>query len=175
MLYWNSINPKNVPDVFRSPGVTIASLQSDKGGVWLRALMVKWMNSFLKFYSVNGAMDALQVADTINLIIEQYPHYMQEDFKLFFNYAKKGVFGQIYGRIDGNVIFNWLEIYDRHRDSVAQEESIDEKNKLSEKYIPKSTEGVYYHEYLEIKRRADSGDKEAIELLKPPNYESRRK
>ena len=30
--------------------------------------MVKWMNSFLRFYSVNGAMDAIQVADTINLI-----------------------------------------------------------------------------------------------------------
>lgn len=56
--------------------------------------MVKWMNSFLRFYSVNGAMDAIQVADTINLIIETYPHYTQDDFKLFSIWLKKECLGK---------------------------------------------------------------------------------
>lgn len=77
-------------------------------------------------------MDAIQVSDTIALIQETYPHYTQEDFKLFFNMAKKGMFGQIFGRIDGEVIMNWLAKYDIHRDTVAQSESI----KAADKFKP---------------------------------------
>lgn len=130
--------------------------------------MVKWMNSFLRFYSVNGAMDAIQVADTINLIIETYPHYTQDDFKLFFNMAKKGMFGQIFGRMDGEVIMNWLAKYDIHRDTIAQNESIKETDKFKPLSQPIQTDGVSYTEYLEIKRRADAGDKEAKKMLMPP-------
>lgn len=130
--------------------------------------MVKWMNSFLRFYSVNGAMDAIQVADTINLIIETYPHYTQDDFKLFFNMAKKGMFGQIFGRMDGEVIMNWLAKYDIHRDTIAQNESIKETDKFKPLSQPIQTDGVSYAEYLEIKRRADAGDKEAKKMLMPP-------
>lgn len=130
--------------------------------------MVKWMNSFLRFYSVNGAMDAIQVADTINLIIEQYPHYTMYDFKLFFNMGKKGMFGQIFGRMDGEVIMNWLAKYDIHRDTIAQNESIRQADKWKKLAPVEKTDGIYYHEYLELKRRAESGDKEAQKQLLPP-------
>lgn len=130
--------------------------------------MVKWVNSFIKFYSTNGTMDAIQVADTIMLIREAYPHYTQEDFKLFFNMAKKGMFGQIFGRMDGEVIMSWLNKYDIHRDTVAQNESIKEADRFKPLTPPENTEGVTYAEYLEIKRLAESGDLEAIERLKPP-------
>lgn len=133
--------------------------------------MVKWINSFLRFYSVNGTMDAIQVADTIKLIIEVYPHYTQDDFKLFFNMAKKGMFGQIFGRMDGEVIMNWLAKYDIHRDTVAQNESIKEADKFKPLSQPLQEEGVSYAEYLEIKRRAQAGDKEAIKLLTTPPCE----
>lgn len=130
--------------------------------------MVKWLNSFLRFYSVNGSMDAIQVGDTINLIIETYPHYTQEDFKLFFNMAKKGLFGQIFGRMDGEVIMNWLAKYDIHRDTVAQNESIKEADKFKPLSEPALCSGITYAEYVEIKKRASSGDKEALKLLTPP-------
>lgn len=113
-------------------------------------------------------MDAIQVADTINLIIETYPHYTQDDFKLFFNMAKKGMFGQIFGRMDGEVIMNWLAKYDIHRDTIAQNESIKETDKFKPLSQPIQTDGVSYTEYLEIKRRADAGDKEAKKMLMPP-------
>lgn len=130
--------------------------------------MVKWMNSFLRFYSTNGTMDAIQVSDTIMLIRETYPHYTQEDFKLFFNMAKKGMFGQIFGRMDGEVIMNWLIKYDIHRDTVAQNESIKEADRFKPLAPPEPTNGVTYTEYLETKHRAEAGDPEAIERLKPP-------
>ncbi|NDV81353.1 DUF6633 family protein [Bacteroides sp. 51] len=168
MLYWDSIRPKTVLDVFKSPQVSIVELKTQNGEIWLQALMVKWMNSFLRFYSVNGTMNAIQVADTINLIIETYPHYTQEDFKLFFNMAKKGLFGQIFGRVDGEVIMSWLTKYDIHRDTKAQDLSIKEAEVWKKLHPAEATKGVFFHEYMEIKKRADAGDLEAIELLKPP-------
>jgi len=168
MQYWNSIKPKTVLDVFKGPQVSIAELEKLNGEMWMQALMVKWINSFLHFYSVNGTMDALQVADTINLIMETYPHYTQEDFKLFFNMAKKGMFGQIFGRMDGEVIMSWLAKYDIHRDTVAQDESIKEMDKYKPLTPPEQTDGISYAEYLEIKRRAAKGEKEAIKLLQKP-------
>lgn len=167
MLYWDSLRPKDVRDVFDAP-LSLIDIKRECGEMKLQALMVKWMNSFLRFYSVNGAMDAVQVADTINLIIDTYPHYKQEDFKLFFNMAKKGMFGQIYGRMDGEVIMNWMAKYDIHRDTVAQNESIKAADRFKERVAPEDTGCVYYSEYLKIKQRAESGDEEAQRLLKRP-------
>ncbi len=169
MLYWDSLKPTTIRDVFDAP-LSLVDIRRECGEMKLQALMVKWMNSFLRFYSVNGAMDAVQVADTINLIIETYPHYKQEDFKLFFNMAKKGMFGQIYGRMDGEVIMNWLAKYDIHRDTVAQTDSINDAARFKERSPIPATQGVYYDEYLKIKSRADAGDPEAKKLLTPPGH-----
>ena len=91
-------------DVFNAPSVGLSTIRNEMGEHKLQAMMVKWMNSFLSFYSTNGTMDAFQVADTINIIIEAYPHYTIYDFKLFFKQAKLGYFGEVYGRMDGSVI-----------------------------------------------------------------------
>lgn len=168
ILYWDSIKPKSVLDVFSPELPSIYSISKEVGELKLYALMVKWMNSFLRFYSVNGTMDALQVADTIRLIVETYPHYVQEDFKLFFNMAKKGMFGQIFGRMDGEVIMSWLAKYDIHRDTVAQNESIKEAEKYKPLAEPEQSQGISYAEYLELRKRAQEGDTDAIEQLKPP-------
>jgi len=154
-------------DVFNAPQLSIVSIEKEFGELWLRALMVKWMNAFLGFYSTNGTMGGIQVAETINLIIEEYPHYTQEDFKLFFNMAKKGLFGQIFGRIDGEVIMRWLQEYDLYRRSTAQKLSIQEAEKHKPRYVSENNgDFVTYPEYLEIKKRADEGDQEAIKRLK---------
>lgn len=93
-------------------------------------------------------MDALQVADTINLIIEAYPHYTMHDFKLFFKFAKLGYFGEVFGRMDGQVILSWLNKYDVARDTAAMEESIKESEQYKElgKRMPET--GMYYEEYV---------------------------
>jgi len=38
-----------------------------------------------------------------------------EDFKLCFNNAKTGKYGQLYNRLDGSVIFEWLNNYQNER------------------------------------------------------------
>lgn len=172
MLYWDSIHPKCYLDIFKSQSaccLTLVSIKTELGESHVRALMVKWMNSFLKFYSVNGTMDANQVADTINLILETYPYYIQEDFKLFFNKAKKGEYGEIFGRLDGSVILSWLKKYDLSRSEAAKEHSIREQDKFKPLAGQENLfEGTSYDQYLLIKQQASNGNKEAIRLLKPP-------
>lgn len=166
MPYWNSIKPRTVHDVFNAPDLSIISIQKDIGEMFLKALMVKWFNGFVDFYSVNGTMSALQIADTINLIIEEYPHYKQDDFKLFFNMAKKGMFGQIFGRMDGEVIMQWLRQYDIHRDTIAQNISIQKQEEFKPAVISKSeNKGISYSEYLKLKEKADQGDEDAKKQL----------
>lgn len=98
-------------------------------------------------------MDAIQVAETINMIIDAYPHYTIYDFKLFFKLAKLGNYGEVYGRIDGSVILSWLRKYDLYRDTVAQSESIKEQEQYKELAKREKSNGIYYSEYLKLKQK----------------------
>ena len=99
--YWNSINPKTAIDVFKSISPSIVELSMTYDDIFVNSLMYTWFEQFVNFYSTNGTMDPVQIKDTIDLVREEYPHYKPEDFKLFFKMAKKGYFGQVFGRIDG--------------------------------------------------------------------------
>lgn len=151
MQYWASINPRTMQDVFNAPAVALVTIRNEVGEKKLQAMMVKWMNSFLRFYSTNGTMDAIQVADTINLIIDAYPHYTMYDFNLFFKLAKLGNYGEVYGRIDGSVILSWLRQYDIQRDMAAQNESIRNSEQYKENGKKSPTKGIFYQEYLKLK------------------------
>ena len=105
-------------------------------------------------------MDAIQVADTINLIIEAYPHYTMYDFKLFFKLANMGNYGEVYGRIDGQVIFSWLRKYDVQRDTIAQEQSINEAYSYNKADNKKDSNAISWDEYC--RRKGIEGKKSPI-------------
>lgn len=43
------------------------------------------------------------------------PELLYDDFKLCFNNAKRGKYGRVYDRIDGNIIYEWLQKYSEER------------------------------------------------------------
>ena len=45
-------------------------------------------------------MSAVQVAQTADLVIEEFYYLKPDDFKLCFTQAKKGIYGKLYDRID---------------------------------------------------------------------------
>ena len=89
----------------------------------MRSFMVKILNDLLDFFSVGKTMGAVQVAQTADLIIEEYYFLKPDDFKLCFSRAKKGLYGKVYDRIDGQVIFDWLNTYEKERGVIAESES----------------------------------------------------
>lgn len=168
--YFNSLHPKTVNDVFSSFSPSISEIGKIFGEAIVNANMVIWFNSFVSFFSTNGTMNDSQIAMTISLIREEYPHYKPDDLKLFFKMSMKGMFEKVYGRVDGEVIMRWLQEYDKIRDKAAQESSINDairfKDRSTEVF---SFEGsVGFEEYKKIKERAEKGDKEAIKLLQKP-------
>ena len=78
------------------------------------------------FFNVGKMMNANQVGATANMIIEEYYYLKPDDFKLCFNRAKKGYYGKVYDRIDGQVIFDWLNAYSSERLSQAETIQIQE-------------------------------------------------
>lgn len=131
---------------------TMVAICNEAGEAWARALMVKLINNFVSFYSTNNTMNDYQIADTVDLVIEEYPHYKLDDYKLFFKMAKKGYFGQIFGRIDGEVILTWLKKYDEQRSLEAQNIAIKEKERIQYEQSDLNV-GMSYDEYLEWKSK----------------------
>ncbi|MEG2066353.1 MAG: DUF6633 family protein [Tannerellaceae bacterium] len=112
--------------MFDSPSCSLAVINKEFGEDHLRSFMVKILNDILDFFSVGKSMGAVQLATTADLIIEEYYFLKPDDFKLCFNRAKKGQYGKVYDRIDGQVIFDWLHTYVSDRMYTAREQSISE-------------------------------------------------
>ena len=124
MPYYNSLRPKTVNDVFDSPSCSIAVMNKEFGETHLRGFMVKVLNDLVDFFNVGKSIGAVQVAQTVDLIIDEYYFFKPDDFKLCFNRAKKGLYGKVYDRIDGAVILEWLGRYEKERGSIAMDDSI---------------------------------------------------
>lgn len=69
-------------------------------------------------------MNEVQVIQTVDLIYSEYPFFKFEDFKLCFNNAKIGKYGISYDRVDGQIIFEWLNTYSNERALEAERMNI---------------------------------------------------
>lgn len=134
MPYYNSLHPKTVNDVFDSPSCSIAVINKEFGELHLRAFMVKVLNDLLDFFNIGKTMGAVQVASTADLIIEEYYFLKPDDFKLCFTRAKKGYYGKVFDRIDGQVIFEWLNQYTNDRMTTASDTSIHEAERFKDPF-----------------------------------------
>lgn len=114
-------------------------------------------------------MTDIQAAMTVDLIIEEYPYMKLDDLKLCFKNAMKMKYGNIYNRIDGQVIMSWFRAYNKERCAVADTQSWNNhKANLSEE--TSYTNGLSYEEYRnELKRRVEEGDEEAANALRISN------
>lgn len=126
MPYYKSLRPKTVNDVFDSPTCSIAVVNREFGETHLRAFMVNVLNDLIDFFNVGKSMSAVQVAQTADLVIEEFYYLKPDDFKLCFTQAKKGIYGKLYDRIDGQVILEWLHRYDQDR--CIQAENVSRNN-----------------------------------------------
>ena len=160
--YFSALCPKRIEDVFSSNEPSIISIKSIHGETVARATVSYLLSEALEFFNVKETMSDVQVAMTVDLILEEYPYLQTDDLKLCFKNAMKLKYGQIYNRIDDQIIMSWLRAYDIER---AEKADIDSYNKHKE-IISKEESGLYYDEYLaELKRKAAQGDEEAIKAL----------
>lgn len=128
--YYVALRPKTLEDAVNSVTPSLAAFKKETSEMSLLAILTILFNDVIDFFSVGKSMGQSQLVSTIQLVVEDFYYLNIEDFKLCFNNAKRGVYGKIYDRIDGNVIYGWIAQYAQERAFFC--ESIDDRNKTSD-------------------------------------------
>lgn len=80
-----------------------------------------------------------QLKQTLELILEDYYYFTFEDFKVFFNNCRRGIYGTSYNRIDGQVILEWLRQYAFERSAEAETSSIVQAHSMKDRDVHQFT------------------------------------
>lgn len=115
--------PRTVEDALQSITPPLSVVRKEYGEQSLQAILVIILTDLIKFFNVGKTVGQDQLVQTIRLIIEDFYYFNIEDFKLCFNNAKRGRYGKVYDRIDGNIIYEWLQKYSEERLQIAYLES----------------------------------------------------
>lgn len=123
---------KTFEDVFNSDSKPLAVIKKEQGIESVKDIIIIELAKCVTFFHVTEQMSTPQIEETVSLIIEEYYYFKPEDFVLCFNNAKKGKYGNVFNRIDGAVIFEWLNKYQAERSEAAQ---------VNVKTVPEPREG----------------------------------
>jgi hypothetical protein len=120
--FYESLKPKRFADVFDSPVCSLGAYKRAAGEESAKAVMVLILSDLVDFFNVGNSMNASQVMNTAELVLDAYGYLKIDDFKLCFDQAKRGAYGPVY-RMDGNVILSWIRQYANDRMNAADEAS----------------------------------------------------
>ncbi|MDP4201453.1 MAG: hypothetical protein Q8861_02060 [Bacteroidota bacterium] len=148
---------RNFLEVFsNTSNLSIAYYQKNEGLNKARALLVIMITDLVNYFNVGQQMTALQVAETATQILEdeEYICLTIADFKLCFSLVKRGKLGDKIFRIDGRVIFDFINEYMALRSREAQRQSIKEAEsyKMQTNSIDKISGAVSWDEWCKMKK-----------------------
>lgn len=150
--------PKSLDDVFASPYLPLSRIVFEIEQLGARAVVSILLKEVVSFFNVGKTMNDTQVAMTCDIIIDNYPEYRLEDFKLCFRNAMALKYGKLFDRLDGGIIMEWLSRYAKERNeyvSLSAESSVNEMENII-------NDGVFYQDYLlNLQNRVSNGDEEA--------------
>lgn len=120
-----------------SPTPTLALLKKEHSEVVTTAVLVKLLGSLITFFNVGKSMTDLQVIETCKLILQEYYFLKIEDLKLCFDGMKTGKYlpnGQLFDRLDGNIILQSLNKYTEERIQIAEIVSNEKHKAMADEY-----------------------------------------
>jgi len=122
-------------------------------------LVMLMLEQMLQFFNVGNQMNAEQQKQTAILIINEFYWLKPVDLEYFFRRLKTGFYGELYNRIDGNVIMAKLREYCEERTQKGIELSLLAHKQVNEPIADKvviflgegylRVNGVFYDEVLE--------------------------
>jgi hypothetical protein len=98
-----------IADSIQAP--TLKVLEKQYGKDDLATLVSFMILQTARFFNLGNNLSEEQALETAYLMLQNYPHETIEDFTLMFREAKKGKYGELYNRLDGQIIFKWMEKY----------------------------------------------------------------
>jgi hypothetical protein len=92
------------------------------------------------FYQQNNASEQAalmmrpeQIKQTAMMILSDFYYFKIADINLVFNRAKRGMFGDLYGSLDGMKVYQWFDRYASERAQAAFDDCVNEHLKIKEK------------------------------------------
>lgn len=125
----------------------------NNGDTMVKALIAHAITDLNKFLNFQNIMTVPQIAETTEMILSDYNALKIEDIRVCFSNGKKGHYGQLYGRLDGQIIMLWLSQYSTDRtNEYLRIKDFNEKQALNKKINP---------EEINVE-----GQKKVIEMMK---------
>ena len=150
---FQQITVKGFPDIFKIESNALSGIKKEFGEQKVISALNALIIDLIKFYAVGKNIGAEQVKETSRLILQDFYFLKIEDFKLFFDRMKSGHYGQVYDRMDGNVILVNLRFYcDERMDYAAQVQRDKHKQTMeseSEQLYFLKVDGEYVREVKE--------------------------
>lgn len=109
---------------------SIAKYSEVYGREFMIGYLQLWIIDLNEFLSLTRRMTDQQIEDTAELIYHDNTSLNLADVNLVFTNAKKGIYGQLYGNLDGSKILNWFTTYSNHRADVFFEKQLHEHQVL---------------------------------------------
>ena len=105
-------------------------------------VLVTLLKSVTAYLNITNKMSNQQIAETCDLLIQEYPRLSLQDFALFFRKIKTGYYGDIYGRLDGLSIMTMIKNFSHN--CIYQLVLDDEAEHYERKRLSESRD---YHDY----------------------------
>lgn len=131
----------------------------------VKALLVHAITDLNKFLNFQNIMTTEQIAETALMILSDYNALKIEDIRVCFNNGKKGHYGQLYGRLDGQIIMLWLSQYSTDRtNEYLRIKDFNEKQALNKRIAPEEINPEGQKKVIEMM-------KEALKSVEPAKVE----
>lgn len=164
---WEKVKPVSFTDVVKSTNPILKDLVAKHSEIKVMAILTLKIENLIKFFNIGKSMGATQIAETITLILENYPRLKPDDIELCFKKAKSGQYGQLYDRLDGQVILGWIFAYTQSKDVFIEHNNF---------MLHKANKGAEYEATPEMKKAGfELLRKSYVEPLKQKEIEERKK
>ena len=111
----------------------LAALRVEYGSDAVISGLIRIIGENIRFFALGKSMTDLQVVETAKLIAGEYYYFKLEDFKFFFTKFKRGEYGNLYDRLDGQVIMIALSKYREERIAEAERLNYEKHKEILEK------------------------------------------
>ena len=152
---------KNFSDVFAGEFPTLNKIKTELGEDAVLGFLKLHILDLRVFLNIGKTMTDAQTEQTALLILDEFPKLTVADIKLFFSKIKKGHYGQIYDRLDGQLILIWIAKYFEERCNTAELES----QTQSEEHKKQSTAILSREEVKSVYERMQAGTYEVVDMV----------
>ena len=161
--------PNNINRAFNSDTPTLELISAAYG----RHNALNWINvqinSIDLYTQVKNDLNEYARNEMSELILSHYGFLKLPEFMLFVVRFKLGIYGRFYGSFDPLYLCEALKKFRVDRNAELERIRIRNTQRAIEERASQIPEGyTSWAWYQEVKKRAEAGDIEAIELLKPP-------